>query len=106
MRTVIKIEDLKKKFGEFTAVDGLSFGIYKNEIFGLPGPDGAGKTTTINMICGLLPATEGKITFTDYPGKDRKSLIGYCPQENIFYPRLTCLEQLLFMGGIFSGEGI
>lgn len=102
MNTMIKIEGLRKKFGEFTAVDGLNFEIFQNEIFGLLGPNGAGKTTTINMICGLLPSTEGKITFVNNQGKDRKSLIGYCPQENIFYPRLTCLEQLLFMGEMYN----
>ncbi len=102
METMIKIEGLKKKFGAFSAVDGLNFDIFKNEVFGLLGPNGAGKTTTINMICGLLPSSEGKITFGSHQGEDRKSLIGYCPQENIFYPRLTCLEQLLFMGKMYG----
>jgi ABC-2 type transport system ATP-binding protein len=102
MATMIKVEGLKKRFGEFTAVDGLNFEIFKNEIFGLLGPNGAGKTTTISMICGLLPPSEGKITFDDHHGKDRKSLIGYCPQENIYYPKLTCLEQLLFIGQIYE----
>lgn len=99
---MIKIEGLKKRFGEFTAVDGLNFDILRNEIFGLLGPNGAGKTTTISMICGLLPPSEGKITFDNHHGKDWKSLIGYCPQENIFYPKLTCLEQLLFIGQIYG----
>lgn len=102
METVIKIEGIKKKYGDFTAVDGLCLDITSNEIFGLLGPNGAGKTTTINMICGLLPLSEGKITFTNHDGKDRKSLIGYCPQENIVYPKLTCLEQLLFIGQIYG----
>ncbi len=102
METLIKIEGLKKKYGEFTAVDGISFDINSNEIFGLLGPNGAGKTTTISMICGLLPVTEGKITFTNCNGKDKKSMIGYCPQENILYPKLTCLEQLLFMGHMYG----
>lgn len=102
METLIKIERLKKRYGEFTAVDGISFDINRNEIFGLLGPNGAGKTTTISMICGLLPITEGEITFANSNGKDKKSMIGYCPQENIFYPKLTCLEQLLFMGQIYG----
>jgi ABC-2 type transport system ATP-binding protein len=50
------------------------------------------------MICGLLPVTEGSIRFTVGDGQDPKSMIGYCPQENIFYPRLTCLEQMHFIG--------
>jgi len=102
METVIKIEGIRKKYADCTAVDGLSFDIHSNEVFGLLGPNGAGKTTTINMICGLLPISEGKITFNNHHGKDRKSLIGYCPQENIFYPKLTCLEQLLFIGQIYG----
>jgi len=99
---MIKIEGLIKKFGEFTAVDGLNFNIFRNEIFGLLGPNGAGKTTTISMICGLLPPSEGKITFDTHHDKDRKSIIGYCPQENIFYPKLTCLEQLQFIGQLYG----
>jgi ABC-2 type transport system ATP-binding protein len=102
MEALIKIEGLKKRYGEFTAVDGISFHINSNEIFGLLGPNGAGKTTIISMICGLLPVTEGEITFTNHNGKDKKSMIGYCPQENIFYPKLTCLEQLLFMGQMYN----
>jgi len=102
METIIKIEGLKKKFGEFTAVDGISFNIRRNEIFGLLGPNGAGKTTTISMICGLLPVTEGEITFANSNAKDKKSMIGYCPQENIFYPKLTCLEQLQFIGQMYG----
>lgn len=102
METMIRIERLKKRFGDFTAVDGLSFEINSNEVFGLLGPNGAGKTTTISMICGLLHASEGKITFNNHHGKDPKSLIGYCPQENIYYPKLTCLEQLLFIGQIYG----
>ncbi len=102
METLIKIEGLKKKYGEFTAVDGISFDIYRNEIFGLLGPNGAGKTTTISMICGLLPVSDGEISFTNGIAKDRKTIIGYCPQENIFYPKLTCLEQLLFMGQMYG----
>jgi ABC-2 type transport system ATP-binding protein len=99
---MIKIEGLKKRYGNLTAVDGLNFSISRNEIFGLLGPNGAGKTTTISMICGLLSPSEGQILFDEHLSKDRKSLIGYCPQENIFYPKLTCLEQLLFIGQLYG----
>jgi len=98
----LQVQHLTKKYGDLTAVNNVSFDINKNEIFGLLGPNGAGKTTTINMICGLLPFTDGTIRFVEYYGKDHKSLIGYCPQENIFYPKLTCLEQLLFIGRIYE----
>lgn len=99
---IIKIENLRKKFGELTAVDGLSIELHENEILGLLGPNGAGKTTTINMICGLLLPDEGKITFGSVSGKSGKSNIGYCPQENIYYPKLTCLEQMVFLGEMYS----
>ncbi len=99
---MISITNLTKYFGDFTAVDRLSFEIQKKEIFGLLGPNGAGKTTTISMICGLLKPSEGTIRFDNFNGKNPKSLIGYCPQENIFYPKLTCFEQLLFIGQMYG----
>jgi len=98
----IKINNITKYYGDFKAVDSISFDIMTHEIFGLLGPNGAGKTTTINMICGLLQPTVGTIHFNTSTGKDHKSLIGYCPQENIFYPKLTCMEQLLFIGQLYS----
>lgn len=60
---IIRISNLKKKFGNFTAVDRTSFDIYKREVFGFLGPNDAGKTTSINMICGLSPPTEGEVIF-------------------------------------------
>lgn len=101
MEPIIKIENLQKRFGELTAVDGLSFEIFPNEIFGLLGPNGAGKTTTISMICGLIPLSDGQITF-NHKTKDQKSLLGYCSQENILYPKLTCFEQLIFTGQLYG----
>lgn len=100
MNTIIKADSLCKKFGEFTAVSDLSFSIFENEVFGLLGPNGAGKTTTISMLCGLTPVSSGSIEFKG--GKDRKSMLGYCPQENIFYPKLTCLEQVVFIGQMYG----
>ena len=56
----------------------------------------------IDLLRGLLPPSDGKIAFNNLNGKDRKSIIGYCPQENILYPMLTCLEQLLFIGQMYG----
>jgi ABC-2 type transport system ATP-binding protein len=101
---IIKISDLQKKFGNFTAVDGLSFDIYKGEVFGFLGPNGAGKTTSINMICGLSPPTGGEVIFGDQIKNKTniKTHIGICPQENIYWPKLTCLEQLRFVGEMYG----
>lgn len=100
--TVINITGLTKRFKDLTAVDNISFNVFKGEIFGLLGPNGAGKTTTINMICGLLPASAGRIDFQSRGLKEVKSHIGYCPQENIFFPKLTCFEQLVFTGNLYD----
>jgi len=102
LHPMIKVENLTKRFGDLIAVDGLDFEVRKDEIFGLLGPNGAGKTTAINLICGLLEPTAGRVIFEKFPGKTRKSMIGYCPQENIFYPKLTCREQLLFIGRMYG----
>jgi len=98
----ITITGLKKNFRDLTAVDNISFEVRKGEIFGLLGPNGAGKTTTINMICGLLSATSGTIKYQSHDIREIKSVIGYCPKENIYFPKLTCLEQLVFMGNIYG----
>ncbi len=102
---VIAIHDLTKVFGDLTAVNGISFEIRKGEVFGFLGPNGAGKTTSINMICGLMPPTAGRIEFTEHGSQkigDVKSILGYCPQENIYYPKLTCREQMIFIGNIYG----
>jgi ABC-2 type transport system ATP-binding protein len=102
---VISINGLSKMFGSLTAVDNISFDILKGEVFGFLGPNGAGKTTTINMVCGLMPASGGQIDYTEHGSQkisDVKSIIGYCPQENIYFPKLTCREQLVFMGNIYG----
>jgi ABC-2 type transport system ATP-binding protein len=102
---VFSAKNLKKRFGDFTAVDEISFDIFKGEVFGFLGPNGAGKTTTIRMICGLLPITAGDVLIH---GKKTgtlrgiKSLIGICPQENVHWSKLSCLEQLLFMGSMYD----
>jgi ABC-2 type transport system ATP-binding protein len=87
------------------AVDGLSFDVYQGEIFGFLGPNGAGKTTSINMICGLMEPTEGEVFIFNQKIKDKneiKTQIGICPQENIFWPKLTCLEQLTLMAQMYG----
>ena len=76
--------------------------IYKGEILGFLGSNGAGKTTTINMVCGLLPPTSGKIMFNKRHIGNIKRKLGICSQENIFWPKLTCREQLVFMAMMYN----
>ncbi|MBC8185318.1 ABC transporter ATP-binding protein [candidate division KSB1 bacterium] len=102
---LIQLSNLKKNFGNLTAVDGLSLEIYKGKILGFLGPNGAGKTTTINMICGLSKPTSGEIIYSDNKFKNIKNHLGICPQENIFWPKLTCIEQLVFMGEMYGMKG-
>lgn len=94
-----------KKFGDFTAVNGISLNIRKGEIFGLLGPNGAGKSTTINMILGLLPPTSGRIIIdgTDMqrdPQKAKKD-IGIVTQETVVEPELTAEDNLMIFGRLY-----
>ena len=95
---VIEIKNITKKFGNFTAVKGISFSIKEGEIFGLLGPNGAGKTTTLNMVLGLLHPTTGKILIdgldnTEHPEKV-KNLIGFMTQETVVDSTLTGRQNL------------
>jgi ABC-2 type transport system ATP-binding protein len=108
---IIEIENLTKTFKHATepAVNGISFSINRNEIFGLLGPNGAGKTTTISILCGLFPATGGKLLID---GKDLrtelasvKNMIGIVPQDIALYPTLTARENLAFYGSMYGLHG-
>jgi ABC-2 type transport system ATP-binding protein len=103
---VLSVKNLKKRYGDVTAVDGIDFTVGKGEIFGLLGPNGAGKTTTIRILCGLVRADSGEITLngismaTGYA--KIKSSIGFCPQDIVVWELLTCIEQLK-LTGVFYG---
>lgn len=106
---IVKIQELTKKFGDFTAVDNIDLVIKEGEIYGLLGPNGAGKSTTINMICGLLSITKGSIKIL---GKDSKkdayftkSNIGVVPQDIAVYEDLTCFENVKFFGSLYGLRG-
>ena len=98
---MIQINHLSKHFGALVAVNKLSLKIQQGEILGFLGPNGAGKTTTIRMLCGLLEPDSGEIIWEKGASK-LSDEIGFCPQENIYWPRLTCLEQLVFMGSMYG----
>ena len=106
---LISVEDLVKKFGNFTAVDQTSFQVSRGEIFGLLGPNGAGKTTTFKMLCGLIPATSGKISVVGYNLRtaraEARKNIGYVAQFFSLYPTFTVKENLTFFGGAYGLDG-
>ena len=101
-QTVIKVRDVSKKFGSFTAVENTSFEVKKGEIFGLLGPNGAGKTTTFRMICALLGMSGGEISVMGEDLRHAKSSIrsriGYVSQKFSLYKKLSCYQNLEYFG--------
>lgn len=102
----IKAEQITKIFGDFTAVDHISFEVTKGEIFGFLGANGAGKTTAMRMFCGLSIPTSGNATVAGFDvyknTEDIKKNIGYMSQKFSLYENLTILENLEFFGGIYG----
>jgi ABC-2 type transport system ATP-binding protein len=102
----ITADGLTKRFGDFTAVDAISFEVSKGEIFGFLGANGAGKTTAMRMLCGLSLPTSGKATvagFDVYKENERiKRSIGYMSQKFSLYDDLTVKENMRFYGGIYG----
>lgn len=103
---VIITESLTKKFGNFTAVDNITFSVKKGEIFGFLGANGAGKTTAMKILCGLSKPTSGKATVGGYDIYTKAELIkeniGYMSQKFSLYEDLTILENIRFFGGIYK----
>jgi ABC-2 type transport system ATP-binding protein len=105
----VQVEHLTKKFGDFTAVDGISFTIDRGAIFGFLGPNGAGKTTTIRMLLGLLRPTSGQATVLGFDivkqTNEVKRHIGYMSQRFSLYDDLTVDENLNFYGRTYGVQG-
>lgn len=103
---MVKVENLVRKFGDFTAVDGVSFDVAKGEIFAFLGPNGAGKTTTIKMLTTLLDPTSGKVKLNGVdPTKDEekaRSSFGIVFQDPSLDDELTAYENLEFHGVLYS----
>jgi ABC-2 type transport system ATP-binding protein len=103
---VIETEKLTKRFGNFTAVDEISFKVFEGEIFGFLGANGAGKTTAMRMLTGLLHPTSGKAMVAGFDvykkSENIKKNIGYMSQKFSLYEDLTITENLQFFGGIYG----
>jgi ABC-2 type transport system ATP-binding protein len=105
---MIEIEHLTRKFGDTTAVDGLTLTIAEGEVFGLLGPNGAGKTTTIRMLAGLIGKTSGEARVAGYRVGDQatarklRGLVGLMPEEAGLYPDLTAARTLDFFGRLYQ----
>jgi ABC-type multidrug transport system ATPase subunit len=107
--SAIKTEGLTRRFGDFTAVDHISFSVEQGEVFGFLGPNGSGKTTVIKMLTGILPITEGKawvdgIDVNADPDEVRLR-IGYMSQKFSLYDDLTVAENLRFYGKVYGLNG-
>jgi ABC-2 type transport system ATP-binding protein len=106
---VLVCRDLRRRFGERQAVDGVGFHIAAGETYGLLGPNGAGKTTTISMICGILRRDGGEVFVDGRPvevgATTAKAAIGYVPQDLAIYPELTGRENLRFFGQLQGLRG-
>ncbi len=103
---VVEVSNLSKRFGDFTAVDGVSFAIPRGEIFGLLGPNGAGKTTTMRMLCGILLPSSGEGHVLGYDitnqAEEIKKKIGYMSQRFSLYNDLTVRENIDFYAHIYG----
>ena len=109
MDPIIQTRDLTKRFGELTAVDHLNLSVAKGEIFGLVGPDGAGKTTTLRMLCGLMDPSEGSARVAGHDASREaravKDRIGYMAQRFGLYQDLTVEENMAFYADLFDITG-
>ena len=103
---VIYVENLTRRFGDFTAVDHINFEVNAGEVVGYLGPNGSGKTTTIRMLLGLLAPSEGEATVLGYDvvrqSEEVRARVGYMSQKFAIYDDLTTLENLTFYGGVYG----
>jgi ABC-2 type transport system ATP-binding protein len=106
---MIELTGLTKRYGKFTAVDGINLTIPKGELYGLLGPNGAGKTTTMRMIAGILQPTSGTVRISGINIQEdplvAKSRLGFIPDRPFVYDKLTGVEFLRFVAGLYGMGG-
>jgi ABC-2 type transport system ATP-binding protein len=109
MAAILEVKDLVKKYGDFTAVKGVSFDVQEGEIFSLLGPNGAGKTTTISVLSTLYTATSGDATIAGHSVSKEpmavRNAIGVVPQDLALYEDLSARENLVFWGQMYGLSG-
>ncbi|CAD8103132.1 unnamed protein product [Paramecium primaurelia] len=109
IQKAVQIEDLKRYFGETKAVDGLTLSIYESQILCLLGHNGAGKTTAISLLTGLIKKDYGQIKYygisTDDDLDGIRSFLGICPQKDVLYNKMTVIEHLMYYGKIKGLDG-
>ena len=99
-QVVIQVEGLSKRYGKLVAVKGIDFTVKQGEIFGLIGPDGAGKTTTFHILGGVMDASEGRVEVLGFSPRDARSLVGYVPEQLSLYLDLSIDENLEYSAGL------
>ena len=106
LKTLIKAQNLRKTFGDVVAVDGFSISVGPGEVYALVGPDGAGKTTTMRLLCGALLVDEGQVTLAGFDlhkqTEQARAHIGYLPQRFSLYGELTVIENLRFFADMWG----
>ncbi len=108
VESVIKVQGLVKKYGDFTAVDNIDFEVHRGEVFSMLGPNGAGKTTTVEIMECLRSKTSGDVKILDrdidHEVRDIKKLIGVLPQDFNAFDLLTVKENIEYFGGMFKHQ--
>lgn len=103
---MIRFAEIKKNYGDFTALKTINLDIFKGELFGFLGPNGAGKTTLIRILTGIIKPTSGRVFIGNFDlnaqPDQAKALLGYVPDRPYLYEKLTPLEYFDFMGGLYK----
>lgn len=101
---MIRVDSLRKTYGEFTAVEGSDFAVQPGEIFGIVGPNGAGKTTTLKMLSGLIEPTDGDTEIAGYDAADpeMRRVLGFLPEESPLYENMTARSYLSFFADLYD----